>query len=405
MIELSRAFVMFFLLCAVPVWADDRPYRLGPEDLITLRVVVWDDRAAAYQTMEAIAGEYSVSADGELAIPIVGRIDVMGLSLDELSSMVSEKLKSSAGLFQRPVVAAQIATYRPFFILGSVEKPGGLAWRPELTVSKALALAGGIALPQIDIASEKSILRDVNSLRSVQVELVRLRAREARLMAELENQTEIDFPKRLTHPDGEQALLRVIAEEQSIFDIRRGSQDRNRASNEDLIALHRTELTGLQGKLEGTTRQLRIAQEQVENLRSLVERGTVVANRLISAERSLTDLSAEELDLNTAIFRAQQRISETKRDVLQAADNARNDATVQLQETRRRLELEGKREALFIGLIYESGTKPIGIPLDTQLQVRRAVDGVTQIITVDMDTKIQPGDVLEVSVSVDALPQ
>lgn len=405
--SITRLLITAFLLIAsaVPLLASGERYRLGPEDAVTLRVVIWNDQTGTYDTMESVAGDYVVSTDGEIAIPIVGRLETTGLTVDELSSIVSERLKASAGLFQAPVVAIQIKSYRPFFILGNVRDPGAFDWRPALTVSKALALAGGIDRARLETASGDNLLRDVSSLRSVQVDLVRLRARSARLESELDGAAAISFPDNLEHPDGVEALQRVIAEETSIFDIRRGSRARNRESNEDLIKLYQTELEGLQGKLEGNTRQMAIAREQVENLRQLVERGTVVANRLVSAERTLTDLSAEDLDLNTAIFRARQRISETRRDLLQADDNMRREATVQLQETRRRLELESKRESMLVGLISESGVSPVGLDITTQITVRRTAEGAVEVLDVDLDTAIQPGDVLNVVQTVSELGQ
>ncbi len=42
-----------------------------------------------------------------------------------------------------PDTAVEIAVYRPFYISGAVDKPGEYAFRPGLTVGKAVALAGG----------------------------------------------------------------------------------------------------------------------------------------------------------------------------------------------------------------------------------------------------------------------
>ena len=42
-----------------------------------------------------------------------------------------------------PQVSVFIEEYRPFFINGMVEKPGGYPFQPGLTVRKAAALAGG----------------------------------------------------------------------------------------------------------------------------------------------------------------------------------------------------------------------------------------------------------------------
>jgi len=42
-----------------------------------------------------------------------------------------------------PAVTVSIAEYRPFFLYGEVQKPGGIPYQPDLTVERAIALAGG----------------------------------------------------------------------------------------------------------------------------------------------------------------------------------------------------------------------------------------------------------------------
>jgi len=42
-----------------------------------------------------------------------------------------------------PHVAVTIDEYRPFFIQGQVQKPGGYPYQPELNVRKAVSIAGG----------------------------------------------------------------------------------------------------------------------------------------------------------------------------------------------------------------------------------------------------------------------
>src|SRR2546429_9796021 len=40
-------------------------------------------------------------------------------------------------------VTGSIAEYRPFFLYGEVQTPGGIPYQPNLTVERAIALAGG----------------------------------------------------------------------------------------------------------------------------------------------------------------------------------------------------------------------------------------------------------------------
>lgn len=392
--------VAVLLIAALAVLRADEvaaePYLLGPEDVISLRAVAWDDESASYMSMESMAGEYAVSSEGKIMIPLVGEVAVAGKSLSGLGADLSATLQQVTGLYQPPKVALQIAAYRPFYVGGIVSNPGSYAWRPGLTASKALAIAGGLLRDKPGAGSESAVFRDTSSLRGTQVELARLRARQARLLAELQDGGEISFPQALHHPDGAEAVARIFGEEQAIFAIRREAAERDVDSNEELISLHQTELTSLEAKLEGHSRRLQLVTQQVENLRTLADRGDIVTSRLVSAENMLAELSAEELDLETASFRARQRISETERDLLQYKDNREQQVIEQLQETRRRLELETTRETMFMSLAAIGGAPSMDGPVDARMQVRRDGEHGVEVIAIGPDDAILPGDVFEV---------
>ena len=108
-------------------------YRLGVSDKIKLTV---------YRE-ETLTGEYSVEADGKLAIPVVGRIQAAGRTADELAEQVRAVL--AKGYMRDPQVVAQVAEYRPYFILGEVNKPGKYDFSIGLTVLAAVATAEGFS--------------------------------------------------------------------------------------------------------------------------------------------------------------------------------------------------------------------------------------------------------------------
>jgi polysaccharide export outer membrane protein len=55
---------------------------------------------------------------------------------------VQEQLMAS-GMVRTPRVSADMVEYRPYYILGEVNKPGQYAYSIGLTVTKAVATAGG----------------------------------------------------------------------------------------------------------------------------------------------------------------------------------------------------------------------------------------------------------------------
>jgi polysaccharide export outer membrane protein len=111
--------------------ADDG-YRLGHGDHLALIV---------YGAQDLSANDLNVAADGTIALPLVGTVKVIGLTLEDLTEVVREKLMT--GYLHDPKVSLQILVYRPFYILGEVKTPGEYPYVPGMTVTTAVARAGG----------------------------------------------------------------------------------------------------------------------------------------------------------------------------------------------------------------------------------------------------------------------
>ena len=78
---------------------------------------------------------------GRLNSPFLGELVVQGLTVAELEQLITRGLKDS--YLRDPAVTVSIAEYRPFFLYGEVQKPGGIPYQPRLTVERAIALGGG----------------------------------------------------------------------------------------------------------------------------------------------------------------------------------------------------------------------------------------------------------------------
>jgi polysaccharide export outer membrane protein len=109
----------------------DEPYRLDAGD--KLRIVVYGQ--------EGLTNTYAVDAGGSITMPLIGAVRARGLTPAELAASVTAHLKK--GYLREPYVAAEVESYRPFFILGEVAAPGQYPYVPNLTVESAVAIAGG----------------------------------------------------------------------------------------------------------------------------------------------------------------------------------------------------------------------------------------------------------------------
>lgn len=106
-------------------------YVLGPGDRI--RVVVFGH--------EDLSGEFSISTNGTVALPLGGAVTGAGKTPNDLEMAIADAL--SPDYLRDPRVSVEVLSYRPFFILGEVRAPGSYPYVSGINVRSAVALAGG----------------------------------------------------------------------------------------------------------------------------------------------------------------------------------------------------------------------------------------------------------------------
>lgn len=114
-----------------PVPNVEGPYRLDTGD--RLRIVVYDQ--------PALTNLYEVDQAGSVAMPLIGEVEARGNTPDELASRITARLATN--YLRDPDVTVEVATYRPFFVLGEVGDPGQYTYVPGMTAETAIAVAGG----------------------------------------------------------------------------------------------------------------------------------------------------------------------------------------------------------------------------------------------------------------------
>ena len=107
------------------------PYKLGPGDQILINVFGEDD----------LSMDFRLNDTGTLNYPFLGELNVAGLSVVELEQLITRGLKGP--YLVNPDVTVSIREYRPFYIYGEINEPGGIPYQPGLTVERAIALGGG----------------------------------------------------------------------------------------------------------------------------------------------------------------------------------------------------------------------------------------------------------------------
>lgn len=107
-------------------------YRLAPGDVV--RIITYGE--------DPLTGEFRVSDQGMVALPLAGSVKASGRTPHQLEETVAAMLKRR-GMLTRPSVSVEVSTYRPIYVLGEVNKPGQYPYQPGMTVVSAAAVAGG----------------------------------------------------------------------------------------------------------------------------------------------------------------------------------------------------------------------------------------------------------------------
>ena len=106
-------------------------YRLDAGDRV--RVIVFGQ--------DNLSRVYGIDSNGSISMPLVGQLRARGLTPYQLSLDIAAELTRK--YIKDPKVSVEVETYRPFFILGEVNKPGGYPYVNGMTAEAAVAIAEG----------------------------------------------------------------------------------------------------------------------------------------------------------------------------------------------------------------------------------------------------------------------
>ena len=109
----------------------DNEYTLAPGDKV--RVIVFGE--------ETLTGEYVITSGGNLSFPLVGNMKVTDKTVEQVQVALAAALAD--GYVNNPRVNIQVISFRPFYILGEVNRPGEYPVSTGLTLQQAVASAGG----------------------------------------------------------------------------------------------------------------------------------------------------------------------------------------------------------------------------------------------------------------------
>jgi len=113
--------------------SDVEPYQLKEGDMIDISV--WDE--------DSLQKEVRILPDGSITFPLIGRLEVKGLSSTDIELQISNKLKE---YIPDPEVTVMVTNTdgNRIYVLGKVNTPGPILMAGPMTVLQALSFSGGL---------------------------------------------------------------------------------------------------------------------------------------------------------------------------------------------------------------------------------------------------------------------
>jgi polysaccharide export outer membrane protein len=294
------------------------------------------------------------------------------------------------------------------FVDGDVANPGPYPFRPGLTVRDAVAIADGFDALQLRSAH--------GELGQFAVELVSQAVRVARLRAVLAAQTEIDLRNTALGPIAPGEFSAIVAVETEQLKTEKDEYDKSKDHLEQMIKETNAQISALDQAQQEETRLVAQLQKDEAHSRQLLERGLLQISRVEDQQRALSQAQFTLFDVMARASGARKELELLSREMQEAGSKRKLAALQELGKTlgemaAKRARIEAMRETLVgdrgIGAVGgtprymtsspASRPPPDGVRDPRQYEiVRKAADGQQQRIAADEETRLQPGDRIEV---------
>lgn len=387
----------------MPQLAAAGDYQLGPLDKLNIRVAEWQTVDGTFRDWSAVNGEYSVGPGGTLSVPFVGDLQAAGKTTAEVASAIGLALQRKLALPDKPEASVEMAQFRPFYISGEVQNPGQFPFVPDLTVLKAVSIAGGIRRnadygPQLG----KDLVTAKGSFDIYDDQRIRLLVKRARIDADLAGKATFEVPKEI---EGDPRLSTIVADETAILVSDQQSLKLKLDALNDLKGVLQAEIESLQKKITNQQKQVDLAEKQAESIGPLAQKGLVANARLLSSQQSVTDLQGKILDYETAILTAKQSISKADQDAIDAKNSLNSTLTANRQQAEADLNEATLKAGMQKGLIAQASDPATAASMTGDQEpallysLVRIAGGKTSEIEAKEDTPVLPGDVIKVKLA------
>jgi len=358
-----------------------------------LQITVFGEATVA----QVLSGRFKVGTDGTITYPILGEVAVAGKAPSDVAQTIVQALGRQVPISGIPTVS--VAEYAPVFLIGDVGHTGPIEFQPNMTVFRLVLQAGGLPRPANSVGNRLATARNVAEL---ELQTFDLRAKRARLEAEVRDEP---FDGSGLSVEDNEERARIVANQVSIHQANRHALDSQKKGYQAQLGTYDKEIDSLNKSIVLHDEELKLMEEQYATQEKLADRGLTPRSNLLDMQRQLTIARREALDLETALYRAQQNrldVAQRLADAELGADtkNYQELSTVEYELGVAQLRLEEVRQRL---AQLPSGDNSTGGALGlvaTYTLTRLNKEGGYVSSPATEDTLLRRGDILRIDLPV-----
>jgi protein involved in polysaccharide export with SLBB domain len=368
--------------------------------------------ATIYPRMD-LSGDYTVDADGLLAIPRIGTFNAAGQPITQLQSAMQAAFRQAFG---RPIdMDTAIIARQPIYVLGAVRNAGAIPHRPGMTVLQVLAAAGGPAgAAATDASAAIETIRERQRLRQAETATARLLIAQVRLAALRANADALSVPAatlaRLNILATPAEVATLLAGARATLAMERSSFGQQAALAERQIAVARAGLAAQSMRVDQLADLIEKKNLRLRELQSIAARGSVAQFKLIELSAEIAEVVVRREDAGASVVQAERQVLEAEIVLARIKEQYTTGIEQQASAVQQQIDDAGPNIAAMQAVIHAlapampalavpATAAPVAATRSARLTgftITRRTPAGPSAIRADTATMLQPGDVVEV---------
>jgi len=378
-------------------------YRLGVGDVLELSIMGSPE----------VRQRIPVDINGEASFPLIGEIQVTGMTMSNLRSRLMERLPqfiyknrgASNGdqtqIIEANEISLRILEYRPVYLSGDITRQGEVPYRPSLTVRQAISVAGGYSVEGITPGnSPLDVLEIQNQHATVAINLAREAVRIWRIRSMLNPGTVLDYSK-LDVSVSPETLKQLVELEERRRDAEQSDLEAEKAQLSAITEQAERRMANLLDQSKSEAEGAKLDAEEVERVNELYRRSLVPSSRVTDVRRAALLSSSRALQTSVAADNAKKERDEAQAKLARLSLSRHSELARELldataKEAVLRAEFGAARKKL---LLASAKTPSLLRAQGANVRIwifRKDNTGEARIVA-EQDTELLPGDVVEVN--------